>query len=101
MALTIEPTGAICGAIATGIDLKDDLSPDLVAELRHHWVENKLLIFPGQAISDADLERITLYFGEFGEDPFFGSIDGHDHIAAIQRNADEKTPIFAEFFHSD
>ena len=101
MALKIEPTGAICGAIATGIDLKDDLSPDLVEELRHHWVQNKLLIFPDQPISDADLERITLYFGEFGEDPFFGHIEGHENVAAIQRNADETTPIFAEFFHSD
>ena len=101
MALNVEPTGAICGAVVTGLDLKDDLSPDLVAELRHHWVENKLLIFPDQPISDADLELITLYFGAFGEDPFFGHIDGHENIAAIQRNADEKTPIFAEIFHTD
>jgi len=101
MAFEVNPTGAICGAVVTGLDLRDDLSPDLVAELRHHWVENKLLIFPDQAINDTDLERITLHFGNFGEDPFFGHIDGHEHIAAIQRDADETTPIFAEFFHTD
>ena len=39
--------------------------------------------------------------GELGEDPFFGHIEGHEHVCAIQRNADERTPIFAEFFHSD
>ena len=43
----------------------------------------------------------TQYFGAFGQDPFFGHIDGHENIAAIQRNADETTPIFAEGFHSD
>ena len=36
-----------------------------------------------------------MYFGEFGEDPFLGNIEGHENIAAIQRNADETTPIFA------
>jgi len=101
MSLNVEPTGAICGAVVTGIDLREDLSADLVAELRAHWVENKLLIFPKQQLTDTDLERVTLYFGEFGEDPFFGHIEGHEHIAAIQRNADEKTPIFAETYHTD
>lgn len=101
MSLQIRPTGSICGAVATGIDLSKDLSADLVAEIRSHWVENKLLVFPDQHLSDHDLERVTRCFGEFGEDPFFGHIDGHENIAAIQRNADERTPIFAETFHSD
>lgn len=101
MSLKVEPTGAVCGAVVTGIDLRDDLSDDLVAELRSHWVENKLLIYPNQSLTDSDLERVTLHFGDFGEDPFFGHIDGHEHIAAIQRNADEKTPIFAEAYHTD
>ena len=101
MSLTLTPTTATCGAIVTGIDLSRDLSSDLVAELRAHWVENKVLVFPEQQLSDNDLERFNLYFGEFGEDPFFGHIDGHENIAAIQRDADEKTSIFAEFLHSD
>ena len=101
MPLTITPTGAICGAVVTGVDLSRPLSADLVAELRGHWLENKVLIFPDQHLGNADLERFSSYFGEPGEDPFFGRIDGSDHIAAIQRNADEKTPIFAEVFHSD
>jgi taurine dioxygenase len=101
MSFSVKETGAACGAIVTGLDLREDLSPDLVAELRAHWVKHKLLVFPDQPLNDHDLERFTLYFGAFGEDPFFGHIEGHEHIAAIQRNADEKTPIFAEFFHSD
>jgi len=101
MAIKVEPSGAICGARVTGIDLREALSPDTIAELRAHWLKHKVLAFPGQTLSDDDLERLTLYFGEFGEDPFFGHIDGYEHIAAIQRNADEKTSIFAEVFHTD
>ncbi len=101
MSLDVRPTGAACGAVVTGLDLKEDLSTDLVAELRARWVEHKVLVFPDQAISDDDLERFSQYFGELGDDPFFGHIHGHEHICAIQRTADEKTPIFAEFFHTD
>lgn len=101
MSLKVTPTSAVCGARVTGIDLSDDLPPDLVAELRAHWVKHKILAFPDQRLTDEDLERFTLYFGDFGEDPFFGHIDGHPNIAAIQRNADETTPIFAEVFHTD
>lgn len=101
MTLTITPTDASCGARVTGIDLRNELSTDLVAELRALWTKHKVLVFPDQHLSDTDLERFTLYFGDFGEDPFFGHIDGHENIAAIQRNADETTPIFAEIFHTD
>ncbi len=101
MPLTITPTAASCGAIATGVDITNDLSDDLVAELRHHWLEHKVLVFPGQKMSNTDLERFSQYFGELGDDPFFGHIEGHEHICAIQRKADETAPVFAEFFHSD
>ena len=101
MALTIETTGAVCGAFVTGLDLRADISPNCIAELRAHWLKHKVLAFPDQHLSDADLERFTLYFGSFGEDPFFGHIDGHENIAAIERTADEATPIFASIFHSD
>lgn len=101
MKLDVEPTGAACGAIVSGINLRKPLSSDVVAELRSHWLEHKVLVFPDQELTNDELERFTLYFGAFGEDPFFGHIDGHEHIAAIQRKADETTPIFASFYHSD
>lgn len=101
MGLNIEPTGAACGAYVTGIDLSTKLSEDLVAEIRARWLEHKVLAFPDQSLTNHDLERFTRYFGAFGEDPFFGHIDGHPNIAAIQRDAEETTPIFAETFHTD
>ena len=58
-------------------------------------------MFPRQNLSNDDLERVSAYFGELGDDPFFGHIEGHKHICAIQRNADETAPVFAEIFHSD
>ena len=101
MALTIEKTGEACGARVTGLDLTRPLGDETVAAVRAAWLAHQVLIFPNQTINDKDLERFTLYFGPFGDDPFFGSIPGHDHIAAVCREADETSPIFAENFHSD
>ena len=101
MGLHVKNTEASFGAFVTGVDLTRELSSDLVAELRSLWLKHKVLVFPEQQMNNKDLERFSLYFGEFGEDPFLGHIDGHQNIAAIQRNADETTPIFAENLHSD
>ncbi len=52
-------------------------------------------------MDDNALERFTLAMGGFGEDPFFAPIEGRKHIAAILREANETTPLFAENWHSD
>ena len=101
MSLTVQPSGASCGATITGVQLNQSLSDDLVAEVRAHWLEHKVVAFPDQQLTPAQLVGFSEQFGEIGEDPFFGHIDEHHQVAAIQRNADETTTIFAEFFHSD
>lgn len=101
MALSISPSGQACGAEVTGIDLTQPLSEADISELRSTWLTHQVLSFPDQPLSDDDLERITLYFGPFGDDPFIAPIAGRDHIIAVRRAADETAPIFAETWHSD
>lgn len=101
MGLKVEPSGQACGARVTGLDLKAELGEALVAELREVWLEHHVLAFPEQFLSDDDLERFTLAMGGFGEDPFFAPIPGRQHIAAIRREADEQSPLFAENWHAD
>ena len=101
MSIAIEPTGQACGARIKGVDLTKPLSEDEVAQIRVAWLEHHVVVFPDQSIDDDDLERFTLCFGPFGDDPFFGPIPGREHIAAICREADETSPLFAEAFHTD
>ena len=101
MSLTVQPSGSSCGATIIGVQLNQSLSDDLIAEIRARWLEHKVIAFPGQQLTPAQLVGFSEQFGEIGEDPFFGHIDEHPQVAAIQRNADETTSIFAEFFHSD
>jgi taurine dioxygenase len=101
MPLTVTPQSAPCGATVQGIDLRLSLAAEQVAAIRAAWLEHQVLAFPGQDLSLDDLERIALYIGPFGSDPFFGSVPGHPHIAQVRRDAEEKTKIFAETWHSD
>lgn len=99
--MKVTPSGQACGAEVTGIDLTRPLSAEDIDSLRIAWLKHHVLSFPGQAMNDDDLERFTRYFGDFGHDPFFDPIEGRQHIAAIRRDADEKSPLFAESWHSD
>jgi taurine dioxygenase len=101
MTFSVTETGAPCGAIIEGLDLGKPLDSSEVAALRQAWLRSHLLIFPNQDLSDDDLERFSLYFGDFGNDPFIAPIDGRDHVIAVERKANEKAPVFAEVWHSD
>ena len=101
MGMKIQQSGQSCGAEITGIDLRKDLSDFQIQEIREHWLEHHVLSFPNQVLSDDDLERFTLYFGSFGDDPFIASIPGRENIIAVKRTADEKVPIFADNWHTD
>ena len=99
--ITLEPTGAACGAVVRGPNLSDTLDEATMAELRAAWLEHGVLAFPDQQMSIPDLERFTLGLGPRGDDPFIAPIPGHAHVVEIRREADEAAPIFAETWHSD
>jgi taurine dioxygenase len=91
----------VCGARVTGVDLTASLDAVTVAAIRAAWLEHHVLAFPGQSVTDDDLERFTLHFGPFGDDPFIAPIGGREHVIAIRRRAGETSPLFAENWHSD
>lgn len=97
----VEPSGQACGATVTGIDLSKPLAPQDVADIRAAWLKHHVLAFPGQHMSDDDLERYTLAFGGFGHDPFIAPIPGRSHVIAVMRKANENSALFAENWHSD
>ena len=101
MSLEVIAQDAPCGARVLGVNLSRPLAPDLVDEIRRHWLAHQVLAFPGQAMSLADLERFAAAIGPFGVDPYFESVPGHPHVAQVRREADETTPLFAESWHSD
>jgi len=99
--IRVEPSGQACGASVTGFGLSRPLSAPDVSAIRAAWLQHHVLAFPDQRMNDDDLERFTLALGGFGDDPFIAPIPGRSHIIAVQRRADETSPLFAENWHSD
>jgi len=63
MTVTLTPTGAALGVRVTGIDLSQELAPEMVEELRAILHEHIVLVFPGQDFSPHDQLRFARYFG--------------------------------------
>lgn len=101
MGIEVIPQQAPCGALVRGIDLSDPLEPEQVAAIRAIWLEHQVIAFPDQSLAIGDIERFAHYVGPYGEDPYIEAIPGHPHVVQVKREADEKTPIFAETWHSD
>lgn len=99
--MRVEPSAEACGATVSGVDLAEPLGEALIADIRANWLKHRVLAFRDQRMDDDALERFTIAMGGFGEDPFFAPIPGRARIAAIRREADETTPLFAENWHSD
>jgi taurine dioxygenase len=62
--LTVERAGYALGARVTGLDLTRDLDQATVEAIRTAILEHLVLVFPGQRIDQAALQRLAQYFGE-------------------------------------
>ena len=98
---SVEKIDAPLGAVVRGLDLRQPMDSETLKALRQTWLDHQLLVMPDQALAITDLERFAHSMGPYGEDPFFESMPGHPHVAQVRREADEKTRIFAESWHSD
>lgn len=101
MAIEVTRQQACCGALIRGVDLTRDLTGGEVAEIRAAWLKHQVVAFPDQVMEIADIERFAAYMGPDGEDPYIEAIAGHPRVVQVRREAGEKTPIFAETWHSD
>ena len=101
--ISVRPLAGSLGAEIDGVDLRK-LSEDEVVEIRQASLDHLVIFFREQALEPADLERFTLTFGEFGDDPFVRGLEdeGHPHVVRVLKEADEKHPfVFGGAWHSD
>jgi taurine dioxygenase len=99
--LTIEPCNNNFGAVLRGIQLHKDSSDAVTESIRKALGSYGFLIIPEQSLSPEGLEVFAARMGEFGVEPYLGSMDGYRHIVEVRREASETTPIFGSQWHSD
>lgn len=62
--IQVVPTGAALGAEVHGLDLRQPMDRETFQAVHAAWMQHLVLIFPGQAISDAEHVAFGRQFGE-------------------------------------
>ena len=97
----VRPRPSGFGAVVSGIDLSETLSPDALAEIRQAWSLHGVLVFPDQPLNHEGLERFSAEIGPYGRDPYLEGMGEHPHIVELAREPDEKSYVFGAAWHSD
>jgi alpha-ketoglutarate-dependent 2,4-dichlorophenoxyacetate dioxygenase len=79
VALDIQPLGQSFAGDVTGVDCRNPLSPETVATIEAGMDQYAVLVYRGQALSDAEQLAFTLHFGQI-EGKGLGRSKGHIHF---------------------
>jgi taurine dioxygenase len=96
MLVKIIPTGASFGAEISGLDLRSISDGDF-DRIHRSWVENLVLLFRGQTLSDDDLIAFSQRFGALDWAPVQETgrrfVDGHPEIYVVSNVIENGEPI--------
>lgn len=102
MSITFEPISGACGAIASGVTLRDPLSSLDLDAIFNALKENLVLFFVGQPLTAAEQASFTRQLGAPSPVPFIQPVAEHPEVILVARRADEP-PSFDPVggWHSD
>jgi taurine dioxygenase len=99
--IEVEPMTASIGATVRGVDLREPLVDDAVAEISAAWLQHKVLFLPDQRIDRDDHKRFARYFGEFYRHPYLKDVTRDPDIVKLYSGGDTGSRFVAEGWHTD
>ncbi len=88
------------GSIINGLDLSQDLSDNLISDLRTLWLERQVLVIRAQALCPSQYISIAQKFGVPDIYPFLNGLPEFPEITPILKKENE-TSNFGGVWHSD
>ena len=95
----VQRIAAALGAELHGVDLCQDLSPEVYAEIRRLLIEHQVIFFRDQDISSAQHKELAESFGPVQTHPAYETVDGFPEITILESTSDKPSKI--EVWHSD
>ena len=97
----IKNNNSSLGIEILDFDYNDIFDEKRIEELRNQWLKYSIIIFKNLELNHQQLEKFSLAFGDFGDDPYIHPIVGHKNIIEVKREANEKAQPFGGSWHSD
>ncbi|MCY3634897.1 MAG: TauD/TfdA family dioxygenase [bacterium] len=98
--LTVAPVGGCIGAEIGGVDLREDLADEAVAEIRRAWLDHLVVFFRDQPLTPAQFSAFARLIGTPGRYPFVPGMPDHPEIIEVKKLPHE-TVNFGGIWHSD
>lgn len=96
MTLTITSTGAACGGVVSGIDLRT-VSDHEFESIHDAWLEHLVLFFPGQHLSPVEQRDFAARFGELEQHPLTEKLEGAPEVTVLHSERGGR----ADVWHTD
>jgi taurine dioxygenase len=83
--LSVRRWPGALGADILGVDLRRDLEPDVIAEIRSAFFRHQVLAFRDQDLRPDDQLAFASHFGEIDQYPFAQPLRDHPNVVAITK----------------
>lgn len=99
----VEPISGACGCEITGVDLRQPLNPEVLAELMRAFEHFLVIVFRDQNLTPEQHKAFTRHFGEITELPQAPTWGEHADMQEVRREAHEPENVVPSFenFHTD
>ena len=95
----VKLLGGALGAELYGVNLAQDLSNDVLKEIRRLLVEHEVIFFRDQDISHEQHKQIAHFFGPLQTHPAYGTVPDFPEITILESTIEKPTKI--EKWHTD
>ena len=95
----VKPIAAALGAELLGVDLCNDLQPEVYVEIRKLLIKHKVIFFRDQDISPQQHKALAESFGPVQTHPAYDTVAGFPEITILESTAEKPSKI--EMWHSD
>lgn len=98
--ISVEPLTPAIGAIISGVNIADDLSEEVVTEIRQAYLQYLVIFLREQTLTPDRLVAFAKRFGEIGYYPFVEGMAGQPEVVEVVKKEDE-TINFGGLWHTD
>ncbi len=101
--ITVEPISGACGCEIGGVDLREPLDEETLAEILLAFEQFLVIVFRDQDLTPEQHKAFSRHFGELTELPQAPTYNGDDMMQEVRREAHEPENVVPSFehFHTD